>query len=98
MATRRSATARPEKPGSNSSKRPVTSGKGGSVQSAELPTIGEYLIRRLQDYGIRHVFGIPGDFALPFFDALVADGRLPLYTLSHEPSVGFAADGAAEMK
>ena len=27
-------------------------------------SIGEYLIRRLQDYGVRHVFGIPGDYVL----------------------------------
>ena len=27
-------------------------------------SIGEYLIRRLQDYGIGHVFGIPGDYVL----------------------------------
>ncbi len=49
------------------------------------------LLGALHGAGAREVFGIPGDFALPFFDALVADGRLPLYTLSHEPSVGFAA-------
>lgn len=56
------------------------------------------LLGALHGAGAREVFGIPGDFALPFFDALVADGRLPLYTLSHEPSVGFAADGAARIR
>ena len=34
------------------------------------PAIGEYLIRRLQDYGIRDVFGIPGDFVLQFYGML----------------------------
>ena len=33
-------------------------------------SIGEYLIRRLQDYGIGHVFGIPGDYILPFYSML----------------------------
>ncbi len=33
-------------------------------------SIGEYLIRRLQDYGIRHVFGIPGDYVLGFYTML----------------------------
>ena len=28
------------------------------------PTIAQYLIQRLQDYGVRDVFGIPGDFVL----------------------------------
>ncbi|HVT30194.1 MAG TPA: thiamine pyrophosphate-binding protein, partial [Lacipirellulaceae bacterium] len=33
-------------------------------------SIGEYLIRRLQDYGIRDVFGIPGDYILSFYTML----------------------------
>ena len=33
-------------------------------------SIGEYLIRRLQDYGVRHVFGIPGDYVLSFYAML----------------------------
>ena len=33
-------------------------------------SIGEYLIRRLQDYGIGHVFGIPGDYILQFYSLL----------------------------
>jgi indolepyruvate decarboxylase len=61
-------------------------------------TIATELLGALRDAGAREIFGIPGDFALPFFDAIVADGRLPLYTLSHEPSVGFAADAAARMR
>ncbi len=55
----------------------------------------EALVDALAARGAGRIFGIPGDFALPLFDALVADGRLPLHTLSHEPSVGFAADAAA---
>ena len=61
-------------------------------------TIAAALLGALEGAGAREIFGIPGDFALPFFDAIVADGRLPLYTLSHEPSVGFAADAAARMR
>ena len=33
-------------------------------------SIGEYLIRRLRDYGIDDVFGIPGDYVLAFFSLL----------------------------
>jgi TPP-dependent 2-oxoacid decarboxylase len=29
-------------------------------------SIGQYLIQRLQDYGIEDVFGIPGDYVLAF--------------------------------
>src|SRR5262245_1558898 len=33
-------------------------------------TIGEYLIQRLYAHGVRHVFGIPGDYVLVFYDQL----------------------------
>ncbi|KAA5605901.1 indolepyruvate/phenylpyruvate decarboxylase [Roseospira marina] len=54
------------------------------------------LIDALVDHGVHEVFGLPGDFALPFFRHLEQNAdRLPLYTLAHEPGVGFAADAAA---
>ncbi|MFS8086790.1 MAG: thiamine pyrophosphate-binding protein, partial [Acidobacteriota bacterium] len=55
------------------------------------------LLTALRDHGAREIFGIPGDFALPLFREIEDSGLLPLYTLSHEPSVGFAADAAARM-
>ncbi|MCC7010564.1 MAG: indolepyruvate/phenylpyruvate decarboxylase [Acidobacteria bacterium] len=54
-----------------------------------------FLFDRLRDADVRHVFGLPGDFALNLFQALEADGRFTLVRLSHEPAVGFAADGCA---
>jgi indolepyruvate decarboxylase len=59
--------------------------------------LGESLLHALRDHGARQIFGIPGDFALPFFRVVEASGLLPLHTLSHEPAVGFAADGAARV-
>src|SRR3954452_19519394 len=53
------------------------------------------LLQGLKDYGAREIFGIPGDFVLPFFKVIEESGILPHYTLSHEPAVGFAADAAA---
>lgn len=55
----------------------------------------ESLLHALKDHGARQIFGIPGDFALPFFRIIEQSKILPLYTLSHEPSVGFAADASA---
>ena len=57
----------------------------------------ESLLQALQAHGARQIFGIPGDFALPFFKIIEESQILPLYTLSHEPGVGFAADAAARM-
>jgi indolepyruvate decarboxylase len=56
--------------------------------------LAESLLRALKDRGAREVFGIPGDFALPFFKAMEESRILPLHTMSHEPGVGFAADAA----
>jgi indolepyruvate decarboxylase len=58
-------------------------------------TLATALLNGLKDHGAREIFGIPGDFVLPFFKAIEDSGILPHYTLSHEPAVGFAADAAA---
>jgi len=58
-------------------------------------SIAKQLFQALKERGAKEVFGIPGDFALPFFKVLEDTAILPLYTLSHEPAVGFAADAAA---
>jgi TPP-dependent 2-oxoacid decarboxylase len=57
--------------------------------------LGEFLVAYLRKIGVRHVFGIPGDLALKLFFALGKRHDLEVLTLSHEPGVGFAADGYA---
>ena len=57
--------------------------------------LAQQLLTALKAYGIKEIFGIPGDFALPLFKVIEETQTLPLYTLSHEPAVGFAADAAA---
>jgi indolepyruvate decarboxylase len=61
------------------------------------PTVGSFLFDYLYNQGVHHAFGIPGDFALPTFRWL-QNSKIKLYTLTHEPSVGFAADGYARIK
>jgi TPP-dependent 2-oxoacid decarboxylase len=58
-------------------------------------TLGTFLVAYLRKIGVRHVFGIPGDLALKLFFALGRKHDLEILTLSHEPGVGFAADGYA---
>ena len=62
---------------------------------SRMRTLAGSLLQGLKDHGARELFGIPGDFVLPFFKVIEESGILPHYTLSHEPAVGFAADGAA---
>lgn len=63
-----------------------------STQNANL---GEQLLAGLKAFGVSEIFGIPGDFALPFFKVVEESQILPCFYMSHEPSVGFAADAAA---
>ena len=60
-----------------------------------MPILDTALLEGLKAYGAREIFGIPGDFVLPFFKVIEESSILPFYTLSHEPAVGFAADAAA---
>lgn len=66
-----------------------------SASVSEL-SIGDYLIRRLQDYGIGHVFGIPGDYILQFYTMLDAS-PLKVVTTTREDCAGFAADAYARV-
>jgi len=61
-------------------------------------TIASALLDALRARGAGEIFGIPGDFALPFFKAISDSAILPYHTLSHEPAVGFAADAAARIR
>ncbi|UWU73847.1 indolepyruvate/phenylpyruvate decarboxylase [Bradyrhizobium huanghuaihaiense] len=60
-----------------------------------MTTLAAALLEGLKEHGAREIFGIPGDFVLPFYKAIEESRILPHYTLSHEPGVGFAADAAA---
>src|SRR5262249_33013590 len=62
----------------------------------ERQTIGGYLIQRLQDYGIEHVFGIPGDFVLQFY-TMLCDSPVQVVGCTREDNAGFAADGYARV-
>ena len=60
-----------------------------------MPTLATSLLQGLKDHGAREIFGIPGDFVLPFFKVIEESGILPHYTLSHEPGQGRTASFAA---
>jgi indolepyruvate decarboxylase len=59
-------------------------------------TIGDYLIQRLQDYGIEHVFGIPGDFVLQFY-GMLTESPIQVVGATREDGAGFAADAYARV-
>jgi indolepyruvate decarboxylase len=59
-------------------------------------SIGQYLIKRLQDYGVRDVFGIPGDYVLTFYGQL-EKSPINVVGCTREDSAGFAADAYARI-
>src|SRR6201993_2958817 len=61
------------------------------------PSIGEYLIQQLYAKGVRHVFGIPGDYVLGFYD-LLARSKLRIVNTCDEQGAGFAADAYARVR
>lgn len=67
-----------------------------SVRSPGALRLGEYLIQRLQDYGVRDVFGIPGDFVLQFY-GMLEESPLRVIGTTSEACAGYAADGYARI-
>lgn len=60
-------------------------------------SIGEYLIQRLQDYGVDDVFGIPGDYILSFYGDL-EKSPINVVGCTREDCAGFAADAYARVR
>jgi TPP-dependent 2-oxoacid decarboxylase len=61
-------------------------------------SIGDYLIRRLSEEGIGHVFGVPGDFVLGLFKKLEDSPLLEVVNTCDEQGAGFAADAYARLR
>jgi len=61
------------------------------------PTIANYLISQLHNAGIDHIFGVPGDYILNFYDLLVNSPITHIGT-TREDTAAFAADGYARTK
>jgi indolepyruvate decarboxylase len=57
--------------------------------------LGDFLVAYLRRAGVEHIFGLPGDLVLGLFHRFGRSRDLEIVTFSHEPSVGFAADGYA---
>jgi indolepyruvate decarboxylase len=65
-------------------------------EAAQGTTIGQYLVDRLHALGLRHVFGIPGDYILGLYKML-EESPIQLVGMTREDSAGFAADAYARV-
>src|ERR671939_227886 len=59
--------------------------------------VGSYLIQRLYDNGVRHMFGVPGDFVLGFYQQLNDSNQLKVINTCDEQGAAFAADAYARI-
>lgn len=55
--------------------------------------VGDYLLHRLQQSGIRHLFGVPGDYNLQFLDSVIAHPEITWVGCANELNAAYAADG-----
>ena len=66
------------------------------MEQTEMTTVGQYLVRRLEQVGLKHIFGVAGDYVLRFFDLLEASS-LDLVATCNELNAGYAADAYARL-
>ena len=59
-------------------------------------TLSSYLIQRLYAHGVRHVFGVPGDYVLSLFHEFHCS-QLQIINTCDEQGAGFAADAYARV-
>lgn len=58
-------------------------------------SVANYLLQRLYECGVRHLFAVPGDYAGPFMEALDAFNGIERVANMNELGCGYAADGYA---
>ena len=60
-------------------------------------SIGNFLLRRLQEAGIRHIFGVPGDYNLAFMQQLEDRGEPAWVGNCNELNASYATDAYARI-
>lgn len=60
-------------------------------------TVGDYLLSRLREIGVRHVFGVPGDYQLEFLDQIEAMDGIEWVGNCNELNAAYAADGYSRL-
>jgi indolepyruvate decarboxylase len=66
------------------------------VGHANTVSIGKYLADRLQQVGLKHIFGVPGDYVLGFFKYL-EESPIQVVCTCNELNAGYAADAYARL-
>lgn len=62
-----------------------------------MSTLSEYLIGQLHNQGIKHAFGIPGDYISSLYKNFHDSNKIKVINTTREESAGFAADAYARV-
>lgn len=84
-----SSTSAPTKPGRPAALEPT-------ADNLATISIGQYLVDRIGGLGVKHIFGIPGDYVLGLYK-LIEQSPIELVGMTREDSAGFAADAYARV-
>ncbi len=61
-------------------------------------TVGQYLVDRLSELGLDHLFAIPGDYCADWVHEYVEPSTIERISPTNELNAGYAADGYARLK
>lgn len=61
-------------------------------------TVGQYLVDRLHELGLRHLFSIAGDYSIEWVNSYVEKSGIQVIEEVNELNAGYAADGYARLK
>jgi indolepyruvate decarboxylase len=62
-----------------------------------MTTVIQHVLKRLYEIGVRHIFGVPGDYAFPVNDAICLDENIRWVGCCNELNAAYAADGYARI-
>jgi len=60
-------------------------------------SVGKYLLDQLYRHGVRHIFGVPGDYVLGFYQ-MIEESPIEVIGTTREDAAGFAADAYARIR
>ncbi len=61
-------------------------------------TVGQYLVDRLRQLGLEHLFSIAGDYSIEWLNRYVTPSSIAIIEEVNEVNAGYAADGYARLK
>ncbi|MFF3912090.1 alpha-keto acid decarboxylase family protein [Streptomyces sp. NPDC001852] len=64
----------------------------------ETCTVGQYLVDRLRQLGLEHLFAIAGDYSIDWLNRYVTPSSIEIIEEVNEVNAGYAADGYARLK